>query len=532
VRSQFISRGYWRRPDLNEQLFGLDPHDPRLRSYRTGDLGMLRADGCLEHRGRKDGQIKIRGNRVEVAEIETALRGLPGIAHAAVAVRRDARGENDLIAYVVARDGVLSVAVLRRELAEILPQHMLPAAFVELDEMPQTPNGKIDRLALPEPRALRRSTEQSYIAPRNAQEQRLVSHWASLLGVERVGVQDDFFELGGNSLLAVRLMSAIRADHGVTLPLALLFQARTIAALAQVIARGHESSTWSPVVPIRPHGRRTPLFCVHPGGGNVLGYEEFIAHLHADQPVYGIQAYGVVEGQTPHADIREMAARYIQAMREVQPSGPYYLGGESFGGLVAYEMACQLTRHGERVAFLFVGDSWPKTVHRWRSLVARLTYPFTLTFQDWRSLARRRLLRHGRHRPVTKRYLYADELHRANSQAHREAGAAFIPQRYPGVVTLFRARDQTEQARRWQHYCGGPEMGWNRTAGTVEVHWMPDIHHEMMHGVNAPGFAHRLQACMDRARANHLGGDATSGDLRAAACIELEGNRGALTEPA
>jgi len=498
VRSRFISRGYWRQTELNERVFGVDPADPRLRIFRTGDLGVFRADGCLEHRGRKDGQVKIRGNRVEIAEVESALRGLKGIAHAAVVVRSDHSGDKQLIACFVAREGHFSLGELRRELAAHLPEHMIPAAFVELDSMPQTPNGKIDRQALATREPSRPELSQARVAPANRLEQRLVELWSDLLGIGRPGVQDDFFELGGNSLIAVRLAARIRADHGIRLPLAVLFQARTIAALAQVIARGHEPSSWSPIVPIRPQGRRTPLFCVHPGGGNVLGYQDFIAHLHPDQPVYGIQAYGVVEGQTPHSSIHQMALVYIRAIREIQPSGPYYLGGESFGGLVAYEMACQLVQGGERVAFVFVGDAWPKTVEPLRYFLSCLSYPFTLSWTDWGSLLKRKLLRQHESRPAAKRYVYADSLHRANSLAHRQASRDFVPRRYPGTVTLFRAREQDQHTRRLQHYFGGPEMGWRRAATAVELHWMPDVHREMMHGANASGFAQTLQACIDR----------------------------------
>jgi thioesterase domain-containing protein len=256
------------------------------------------------------------------------------------------------------------------------------------------------------------------------------------------------------------------------------------------------------MVPIQPQGQRTPLFCVHPGGGNVLGYQEFIAHLDPDQPVYGIQAHGVVEGQTPHDNIHQMALLYIQEMRKVQPTGPYYLGGESFGGLVAYEMACQLAQGGERVAFLFVGDAWPKTIEPWRYFASSLTYPFTLTLTDWVAQIKRKVLRQrAASIPAVKRYVYADSLHRANSLAHRQASRDYVPRRYPGTVTLFRARAQDQHTRRIEHYFGGPEMGWTTTATAVEVHWMPDVHREMMHGANAPGFAQTLQSCLDRARA-------------------------------
>ncbi len=504
VRSRYITRGYWKRPDLNDAVCGHDPADPSIRIYRTGDLGVLRADGCLEHRGRKDFQVKIRGNRIELAEIETALSGLAGVAHAVVAARRDQREENYLVAYIVARgEKPISVGDLRRGLAEKLPEHMIPTAFVPMESLPQTPNGKIDRQALPSVDSSRPHLGNAYVAPQSKLEIHLTALWSKLLGIGQVGTQDDFFELGGNSLTAVKLMAQIRADHGRILPLSLLFEARTVARLAEVIARGHESSAWSHIVPIQPRGQRTPLFCVHPGGGNVLGYQEFVAFLHKDQPVYGIQAHGVVEGQTPHTDIPEMARAYIQAMRDIQPRGPYYLGGESFGGLVAYEMACQLSEAGETVAFLFLGDAWSQAApqaHRWRYRVSVLTYPFTLSWGDWKRLARRKLGLDGEFQTPARRYVYADELHRRNSLAHRKASRNYRPGKFPGALTLFRAQERHHGTRRLQHFFGGAHMGWQELAAEVEVYWMPDVHHEMMHGPNAAGFAHRLQECIDRAR--------------------------------
>jgi thioesterase domain-containing protein len=261
---------------------------------------------------------------------------------------------------------------------------------------------------------------------------------------------------------------------------------------------------------MRPQGSRTPLFCIHPGGGNVLGYSEFIAHLDPDQPVYGLQAYGVVEGQEPHTSIPEMARAYLDVVRRVQPRGPYYLGGESFGGLVAYEMACQLTHAGAQVAFLFLGDVWTRNApgfRRWRCALASLTYPFTLTWSEWRALAARKLLGRKTVRLIPKRYTYADHLHQRNSQAHRLASRNYRPGPFAGKVTLFRAMDHDHDTGRLQHCFGGPKMGWDDlAAGGVEVHWMPDWHREMMHGANAPGFARKLQECLERARGG-LAGD-------------------------
>jgi amino acid adenylation domain-containing protein len=503
VSSRYIARGYWGRPQLTAARFNVDPRDPLKRRFRTGDVGMWNADGSLKFLGRKDFQVKLRGNRIELGDIEVALTELQSVEHAAVVMRQDKREESYLVAYVVARADRPAVGALRAALAQTLPDYMVPSVFVFLDTLPQTPNGKIDRLALPAPDAGRPRLAQSYVAPESALEANLAVLWAQLLNLDRVGVHDDFFELGGNSVLAVSMMAGIHAQHGRRLPLALLLEAGTIHKLAQVIARGHEETQWSPLVPIQPHGRRTPLFCVHPIGGNVLGYQEFVRHLDPDQPVYGIQAYGVVHGQEPHTSIAAMADRYIEVMKEVQPRGPYYLGGESFGGLVAYEMACRLTRAGERVAFLFLGDAWSKGVpqfSRWRYGLACLSYPFTVSVNEWRKLISRKLGNRGPPRMPTKRYTYADELHRQNSVAHRQASSNFRPQPYPGKLVLFRALDHDHRVRRLQHYFKGPHMGWKPLADSVEIHWMPDIHFEMMHGPNALGFARTLQGCIDRAR--------------------------------
>jgi amino acid adenylation domain-containing protein len=504
IRSRYIARGYWRRPELNATVFAPDPEDSEARVYRTGDLGVMRADGCLEHRGRKDFQVKVRGNRIELAEIENTLCDVEGVAHAAVVTKRDQREQNYLVAYVVFRGGEkLTVSALRAALAIRLPDYMIPSVFMTMDALPQTPNGKIDRQALPEPHSTRPDLAQAYLAPRTPTESTLASLWAELLSVDSVGVHDNFFDLGGHSLIAVTMMARIRQRFDFVLPLAILFKAGNIEKLAEVVDR-RESKPWSPLVSIRTGGARAPLFCIHPGGGNVLGYNEFIEKLDADLPVYGLQAYGVVEGQEPHDSIPQMARIYLQSVREVQPHGPYYLGGESFGGLVAYEMACQLQEAGERVALLFLGDVWMSSAQVQKSLrykLSRFTYLFTLSFADWRDLFERKILKRGARQFVTtKRYTYADDMHRRNSQAHRKASREFLPRSYAGKVTLFRALDQHHGIRKLQHYYGEAAMNWNRTAaGGTEVHWMPGWHGNMMHDAQALGFARKLQECIDRA---------------------------------
>ncbi len=505
IRSRYIARGYWRRPDLNSTVLVTDARDPQIRLYRSGDLGVLRADGCLEHRGRKDFLVKVRGNRVELGEIESALRELDGIAHAAVAARLDRRNHNYIVAYFVANDEPPTTSALRAALAARLPDYMIPSVFMRLAALPQTPNGKIDRQALPEPDAGRPELEHAYVAPRTALESTLSVLWADLLDLDRVGVQDDFFDLGGDSLTAVTLMAHIRRQFDQMLPLASLFEFGTVGKLAAAISEKRQQPEWSPLVPIRTGGTRLPLFCIHPGGGNVLGYNEFIEHLDADQPVYGIQAYGVIEGQEPQSSIPEMASLYIETIRNVQPHGPYALGGESFGGLVAYEMACQLVAAGERVDLVFLGDVWPRpTAGQLRSVRYRLavfTYLFSMTWAQWRAIVSRKLGL-GSERIVVKRYLYADELHRRMSIAHRRGSHDLSPRPYPGKITLFRARDYDHRTSRLQHFFGDARMSWPQfVQGEVELHWMPGWHGDMMHNDNAKGFARTLQECLDRARA-------------------------------
>ncbi|MEP7242771.1 MAG: AMP-binding protein [Gammaproteobacteria bacterium] len=501
IRSRYIARGYWRRPDLNSSVFSSDEADPLARIFRTGDLGVLRADGCLEHRGRKDLQVKVRGNRIELAEIEMALRDIDGIAHAAVTARSDRRAETYLVAYIVPRGPKPGVGALRRALAATLPDFMIPSVFMMLDEMPQTPNGKIDRQALPAPDAGRPQLEQTFAAPRTALEASLAILWGELLGIDRVGADDDYFELGGDSLIAVRLMARVREHHGKILPLAVLFEACTVTRFAAALEHDAEPAPWSPLVPIQPRGSRTPFFCIHPGGGNVLGYQEFVSHLDTEQPVYGVQAHGVVEGQQPHDDIPTMARLYLGYIRKVQPHGPYRLGGTSFGGLVAYEMACQLAAVGERVEFLFLGDVWTRNVphfNRLRYLGSCLTYVFTVPWAEWKKQFARKLLRRDEPLVFFKRYTYADALHRRNSLAHRAAARRYAPGRFEGRLTLFRALSYKQGDRRLEHYFGGPHMNWAALASEVDVHWTNGGHLQMLHGQNSKGFARALQACLDR----------------------------------
>jgi hypothetical protein len=233
VQSPCLALGYWGNESLSQACFSIDASRPGFRRYRTGDLGVINEDGCLEHRGRKDFQVKIRGNRVELAEVEQSLLGLPEIAEATVLPKPDPLRENRLVAYVVVKPGhTCSLPALRRSLGESLPSFMLPEALVVLLEFPLLANGKIDRKALPEPAFDVARQHQPYVPARTPFEHELVRIWEKLLNIEAVGIDDNFFELGGHSLLAARMLAEFADGLDVQLPVSILFEHPTIREMA------------------------------------------------------------------------------------------------------------------------------------------------------------------------------------------------------------------------------------------------------------------------------------------------------------
>jgi len=359
-RSPYLAKGYLGDPQLTCERFIRNPlsHDERDRLYRTGDLGRYLPDGNVEHMGRADRQVKIRGFRIEPGEIESVLTKHPAVREAAVIPQTClSNHETMLVAYIVpATASEVNAGALRDYLGEKLPAYMTPAAFVMLDSLPLTPNGKLDRRALPIPDA--EQNQQEHVAPRSPIEQSLAELWQEVLGIQRAGIHDNFFELGGHSLLAVRLFALMEEQFNQRLPLAILFQAPTIAELARILETGSTTS-WSSLVPIQPKGNRPPFFCVHAVGGNVLEYYDLARHLGADQPFYGLQSRGLDGQQPPHTRIEDMAADYVREIRSLQPKGPYFIGGRSLGGIIAYEMARQLRAQDQEVGLLALLDSYP-----------------------------------------------------------------------------------------------------------------------------------------------------------------------------
>ncbi|ULA67915.1 MAG: Putative Multi-domain non-ribosomal peptide synthetase [Nitrospira sp.] len=353
-----LARGYRGQPQLTADRFVSNPFRPGERLYRTGDQVKWLPDGRLDYVGRIDYQVKLRGFRIELGEIESVLGNDPTVKQAVVIVREDAPGDKRLVAYVAPRDGsVCDPSGLRRALRELLPDYMVPAAIVPLSEFPLTPNGKVDRASLPAPSDEPAHDGVQAIEPRNRVELQLVAIWEQVLGITPIGVRDNFFALGGYSLLALRMFSAIEQTFGTRLPMAVLFQAPTIEQLADVLADEGCTVRWRSLVAIQPEGKRPPLFAVPGVGGNVLVFARLAKLLGDDQPFYGLQARGLDGKEKPFMRVEEMAAHYIEEIRSVQPQGPYFIGGTCTGGLAAYEIAQQLTAKGEEV-ILAVMESW------------------------------------------------------------------------------------------------------------------------------------------------------------------------------
>jgi amino acid adenylation domain-containing protein len=354
-----VGRGYLNRPELTAQSFVPNPFNDSVgdRLYKSGDRVRFREDGNIEFLGRIDHQVKVRGHRVELGEIESVLKQYPDVDQCVVDARQDAGGDTQLVAYIVPkRAGQQFDGELKGFLRLLLPEYMLPAAYVTLDEIPLNANGKRDRAALPKP-GRQSHAHNDVAAPRDAIELDLQMVWEHVLDVTPIGVSDHFFDVGGHSLSAVHLMDQIHSHFGVRLSPATLFEAPTIETQAGLIRRSSASGPAPIVVPLRPIGTKTPFFCVHAAPGTVFSYMPIVAHMDPERPFYGIQVPTVDGVGTVIDTVSESARVYIDALRQVQPHGPYMLGGHSSGGNIAFEMAQQLHTQGEKVQLLVMLDS-------------------------------------------------------------------------------------------------------------------------------------------------------------------------------
>ena len=478
-----LARGYLNQPELNATRFVANPFAHGQALYRTGDLVRWRADGNLQFLGRLDRQVKLRGFRIEPGEIEAALQAHGAVRQAAVVLRPEA----GLVAYCVADPLVAApdAAALRAFLRDRLPGYMIPAAIAFLPALPLTAQGKIDLDALPRIDAAPPDAS-AHVAPRDELELRLAAIWTDLLGRSRIGIHEDFFALGGHSLLAAELFAHIDKTLEHPLPLATIFEASTIARLADIIRSAPAPHAWSSAVSVQRAGAHPILFAVPGVGGNVVGFAPLARHLGVDQPVIGLQARGLDGCEAPLMRMEDIARDHVAQMRKIQPHGPYFLFGACIGGVIAFEMARQLQRDGQKIALLalldpaFRGIAPPTTLadylrYRLRStlgvvgFVAGRVRLFVgevrgLPLASWgrylsgkaatlRAVADHQRLPAGMRREIAQDRVIA---------AHRLALKAYAPPPYPGEITVFRSADRRTRASRvvvdLQTLCAGAEI--------------------------------------------------------------------------
>ena len=523
-----LARGYLNRPELTDEKFIPDPFRQKegARVYKTGDLARFLRDGSIEFIGRSDYQVKIRGFRIELGEIEAVLSQHPSVLQTVVIAREDGSGEKRLVAYVVSNEGpALSISDLRRFLREKLPEYMVPFAFVLLEALPLTPSGKVNRSVLPAPDLAKPDSEENFVAPRDELEQELVQIWEEVLRVQPIGIKDNFFDLGGHSLLAVHLFGQIETKFGKKLPLATLFQSGTVETLAKMLcpaqekatgdqvllgALGEDTSTdaWSSLVAIQPNGSKPPLFFMHPMGGEILCYRPIAMHLGQDQPVYGLQPPGL-DGKEPLLTrVEDMAALYIQQMQTIQPNGPYYIGGYSFGGIVALEIAQQLHRQGEKVGILAMIDTCLPGSEKRLPFINRVFEHINNFRQQGPAYLQRKLIgwREWGTYQIRHKYMHllgiSQPLPEGDNHidilgANHEAQTQYIFQEYSGRMILLRTDDKEREEATGMQY--DPQFGWGELiTGGIDVYHIPGSHYTLLDEPNVRVLAEKLKLCLEK----------------------------------
>jgi amino acid adenylation domain-containing protein len=511
-----LARGYLNAPELNAQKFISNPFKSGERLYKTGDKVRWLVDGNIEFIGRIDHQVKIRGFRIELPEIETLLKQHPAVNDALVLVREE-RNEKQLVGYVIASTQAPPTATeLRQFLKQKLPDYMVPAHLLMLEQFPLNPNGKVDRRALPAPE-ISGCVEESRSAPLTNLEKKLKRIWEDVMGRKPIGMRENFFDIGGHSLLAVRVFARIEKVLGKKLPLALLFQSPTIEQLARSISDGFSTEADSCLIEIQPNGSRLPVFWLHTlgggGGGGVLRYEKLARLLGPDQP-----SYGLVAPPEPFTTIETMAAHYIEQMHIVQSTGPYHLAGYCFGGVVAYEIAQQLRAAGEEVGLLAVLDSSPPNVANVRTLptnalnlFATLPQRVGRLFQQepaqiFATLKRkskkmeRILLALLHHDSASAKQIQLEDVidmehypqgYEHFAKVHWEALLNYFPKTYGGKVVLFESTKSPGTL--------AVETIWRSLAqGGLDVKKLPCAHETMLDEPHVRQLANELNACLQR----------------------------------
>ena len=505
-----LGRGYHNRPDLTAERFVPDAYGPQPggRLYKTGDAARYLNDGLIQFLGRIDDQVKISGFRIEPGEIETAIASHPTISAALVVAREDRPGDKSLVAYVVGSDEtVLNTDELRSYLKERLPEYMVPAVYVTLEAMPLTLHGKIDRAALPAPDLSLVRSGREYVAPRNDLQQQLVDIWEELFKLHPIGVTDDFFELGGHSMMMIMLVARVEERLGKRVAMADLFANPTIEHFSGLIGHGKENLTQSLVVPLRAEGTNPMFFSPHAGGGHVWCYKDLAQYLGDDQPFYGVQAREPENGLVYHTEIEAMASDYVSAIRRLQPTGPYFLGGWSMGGVIAFEMARQLQQQQQQIAMLALVDAEPPSNEErefdWRVLLAMFAFDLGLT----RGTVNKRVEEMARSQQMVQLRSLWMEAKRAGVvpsdmtlvefrtlfdtfKINADTLRRYRPGEYQGRITLFCGKHDMDAAE--------PLRGWEKLATEgVDLHIVPGDHFSMIREPNVQALGAKLSKCIE-----------------------------------
>ena len=476
-----VALGYWKRDDLTAERFVADPFSEKqeAKMYRTGDMARWLPNGTIEFIGRADGQVKVRGFRVELGEIENALNDMPGVKDRVVTVRGASSAEKQLACYVVPTDAndhsdpearEALIHRVREVLRERLPNYMVPTAFMVLPSFPLNPNGKVDRKALPAPTTLTTVLKAHHVAPRDAMERTLAGIWSGLLNTDQIGIHDDFFDLGGHSLIGIQVLAQVEQQFSRTLPLKSLFEASTIAQFAELLRGEGARMEWSNLSLVQPDGPGLPVFCVH---GDEASH--FIPkHMGPERPFYAFFHQGEDGSAIEHDTVERIAAHFISEMKQARPQGPYLLTGYSFGGIVAYEMAQQLTAAGDQVPMLVLLDTYAPGLHI-TAVESDAKFYDPLKKLVMRSLVKRALTS-GRPVPMKLRNFHIID-------TYDKAVKAYRPKPYKGKLTVIKAE------RSW----GPNEMGWSALAqGGLEVQLVPGDHFSVILEPQVAVLAQRL----------------------------------------
>ncbi len=521
IGGEGVARGYKDLPALTAEKFVEDTFAVTAgkKMYRTGDLGRWTAEGNIYFMGRIDQQIKIRGYRIEPGEIETALLAQAGTRDVVVIAREDTPGNKILVAYIIpakenfgiSDDVSGPVESWKNALQQTLPDFMVPHAYVMMKEFPLLPNGKVNRGALPKPEKHSLQATDKNDWPQTDMEKRVARTWAAVLEIDKVGIDEDFFDLGGHSLIAVEIMTILEKETGKRLPIAALFEASTVRKMAAFIETGNISSSWGSLVPVKPTGTKPPLYIIHGDGLNVMIFNSITRHMDNEQPVFGLQPKGLNGTEKPDETIEDIAAYYITQITKHNPSGPYFLAGYSFGGIVAFEMARQLESEGRKVKLVAMFDTNVGNIEKSASGSMRIIKKIALQFPKMLFILRSfidspvnvisyqsKIARRKWNAMFAKEKIEEEDgLEKLSPHekemilAHRAAYEKYIVKKYSGRIDLFRVKKRI-------YFVEDPlRLGWKPFAKEVCVHDVPGDHRTFLLPPNDKIFANILQSVIN-----------------------------------